>query len=454
LAERAEPSRGRWLPGAIILLIFLSFFENGLTVLVNVKLRMIGFVILVGLFAAALYRDLLFPGPRLKGFEQAMLAWLGVGCISALTDFRFGLDGSIAYSGIYNLIFEYGWILAYFAGKQAARRGVDFRRVLPWAFGFGAVVTGFAIFEKFFHTYIELFLLATGNAFVRDNFDAIFRRGYGYDESAYRCVSFVLEFIAFSYLCGVLAIAFIVQFMETKRPAFLGGFFLAIIALFLTQSLSSLFACALAILAYLFVIKKMNPTYLIWAGVAAGAIALALTLGGEGKSPFEGIQNRLAGVASGKDEGLVTHFQDFQFGLIDNFTLFGHGLGTADFLHGTLGETLKARGYPTIEHEYFRLIFEVGGVGFLFYAAAVGMTAAAIWRLYRREIDPWRKRVALTCCLWILFYLLVGFAHRSFPTYESSVFPALFLGGLYGGNAPRDMAAVRREAEPARPEPA
>jgi cell division protein FtsW (lipid II flippase) len=218
--------------------------------------------------------------------------------------------------------------------------------------------------------------------------------------------------------------------MERRRTVFLIGFLSSLAALFLTQSLASLFATVIAICVYLFLIKRMSPGYLIWFGVLAAAAVAAVSLGKEGDNPFEGIQGRLTNVASGHDEGLVTHFHDFQFGIIDNFTLFGQGMGTADFLHSSLGPEMEKRGFPTIEHEYFRLLYEFGGVGFMFYLAAVALTALAAWRFYRMFPDPWRKNLALTCCLWMLLYALVGFAHRSYPTYESSVFPALFLGYL------------------------
>ncbi len=413
---------------ALNLLIFLSFFQNGLTVLLNVKLRLIGFLILVVLFAKGLFSS---QSP-LRLFEKAMLVWFGTGVLSGLFDFRYGINSQVAYSLAYNLIFEFGWIMAFFAGKYAGSQGVNFRKVMAWTLFFGIVLTGLAILEKFFHEYVELYLLATSNnAFIQENFNSVFRRGYGYDESAYRCVSFVLEFISFSYLCGILTLAFLVLFLEFRKFWYLVGLITSVSALFLTQSLASLAACCLCALLYLFVVKRMKISHLIYVGLACGVFMTAFAFQKEGASPFEGIQNRITSVASGKDEGLITHFHNFQFGVIDNFTAFGHGLGTADFLHGQMARQMEDDEYPTIEHEYFRILFEVGGIGFLVYLFAIGLATKQSMILYQRETDPWRKCIAVICALWLIEHLLVGFAHRAFPNYESTIFPALLFGFLY-----------------------
>ncbi len=419
--------RERRIRFCVNLLIFLSFFQNGLTILVNVKLRMIGFVILVLFFSKGLF----IKGERLRAFEKAMLTWFGTGVLSGLFDFRFGLDGQVAYALVYNLISEFGWIMAYFAGRYAASQGVDFRRVMKWTLIFGLVLTAVAIVEKFTHEYLELYLLATSNnAFLLENYKTVFHRGYGFEESAYRCMSFVLEFIAFSYLCGVLALAFLIFFLEYRKLWYLIGLLTSIAALFLTQSLSSLAAFSVCALIYLLGIKRLKLANFIYLGLAGGIFLAAVSFQKDGPSPFEGIQGRLSGVFSGKDEGLLIHFHEFQYSVIDNFTVFGKGLGTADFLHGQLPRAVEEEKHTTVEHEYYRLIYEVGGVGFLIYLAALFFSVRESLRVFRAETDPWRKGAAALIVLWFLQNILVGFAHRSLPTYESSIFPALLFGYL------------------------
>lgn len=408
-------------------LIFLSFFQNGLTVLINFKLRLLGFVILVILFAKGLFS----AQPPLRLFEKFMLAWFGTGVLSGLFDYRYGMDGQVTYALVYNLIFEFAWILAYFSGKYAASQGVDFRKIMTWTLIFGIVLTAVAILEKFFHQYIELYLLATSqNAFILENSNSVFNRGYGYDESAYRCVSFVLEFIAFSYLCGILGLAFLVLLLEYRKIWYLIGLITSVSALFLTQSLASLAAFIICAILYLLVAKRVKLLHLTYLALAGGIFVTVFVLQKEGSNPFEGIQNRISGLASGEDEGLITHFQNFQFGVIENFRPLGHGLGTADFLHGLIPQQMVNDENPTIEHEYFRVLFEMGGMGFLIYLVTLGLAFKQAITLYRGETDPWRKCVAAICVLWFLEHFLVGFAHRSFPNYESVIFPALLFGFL------------------------
>lgn len=418
--------RERLLRAAIDLLIFLSFFQNGLTILINVKVRFLGFLILLVLAG----RGLILPG-RLRLYEKAMLAWAATGALASLWDLRYGIDGQMAYGIIYNLIWEYAWVLAYFAGRFAAARGIDFRATLSLALWLGIVLTATAILEKFFHEYIELFLLATSdNAYLQENSKSIFNRGYGFDEGAYRCVSWVLEFIAFSYLCGVLALANLIFLLEYRKARYAIGLVTAVAALFLTQSLASLAAAAFCGMLYLVFGKRIKFSTLAWLGLAAALFATAFALQEEGTGPFEGIARRLESLVSGKDEGLLIHFHEFHYSVIDNFTLFGHGMGTSDFLHSIIGKALRADHHPTIEHEYFRLLYETGGVGFLVYLAAVLLAAGAAWRGYRGETEPWRKCAAALVVLWFLEQFMVGFAHRSFPTYESAILPALLFGWL------------------------
>ncbi|MBW8886636.1 MAG: hypothetical protein JF616_02665 [Fibrobacteres bacterium] len=426
LATTAVAGRERYLQWALGLLIFLSFFQNGITILINFKVRLIGFIILIILS----WRGLLLPG-RLRGYERAMLAWVGAGVAASLWDLRYGLDGQMAYGIVYNLISEFAWIMAYFAGRFAASKGVDFRRLFSLALIFGIVLTATAIAEKFFHEYIELYLLATSqNAYLLENSSSIFHRGYGFEESDYRCVSWVLEFIAFSYLCGVLALANLIFLLEYRKPRYVIGLLTAIAALFLTQSLSSLASCVLCSLIYLVFGKRIKISTLAWLGLAGAVFAAAFAFQKDGTGPFEGIAARLGGAISGKDQGLLIHFQEFHYSVIDNFTLFGHGLGTSDFLHQLMGKILLEDGHPTIEHEYFRLLYETGGFGFLIYLAAILMAAGAALRGFRAETDPWRKCASALIVLWFLMHFLVGFAHRSFPTYESVILPALLFGWL------------------------
>jgi len=97
----------------ISLLVFLSLFQNGITIIFNVKFRMISFLIISVFFGIFIYKGISRRFQFLN-FEKLMIAWLIFGFISFLANFRFGLSGSVAYALVFAYMWQFSWMMIYF----------------------------------------------------------------------------------------------------------------------------------------------------------------------------------------------------------------------------------------------------------------------------------------------------------------------------------------------------
>ncbi|MFC1586122.1 hypothetical protein ACFL5V_11280 [Fibrobacterota bacterium] len=360
-------------------------------------------------------------------FEKLLLIWLSFGVISFISNFRFGLNTKVAYALVFAMIWQFAWVLTYFGIRTIDFSKEQFKRILTIGLSLGIVLNGFAIIERIFYKYIQLFLINfSKNEFIQANMSLVFNRGYGIGAASYRCVSFVLEFVTYGYVAGFFSIAFLVLFFSHKKKFFLLGLCISICALFLTQTLSAIFSFFIITAVYFIIFNRLDFRKLFF--IASFSLCMLIySIYSNEQNLFSGTFKRISDFSHGKDPGQLFHINKFKFSPIDNISFWGNGLGTGDFLHTHIKKEMLKRNYVDVEHQYWRILLEFGAFGLTLFILILFFLMKLLLGIFYSTSDKWLKSIILIELFWVMQNIIVGFFHRSFPSFSSSIFPSIIL---------------------------